>query len=279
MGAAAGLADAFWRALAASLHPRVLLWSLLPLLITGLLAGTLGYLFWQDATDAVAERLSSWGLVGPALGWLDASGGQALRLFLVPLIVVALTVPVLVVLTLVVVAWLLGPRLVARVAERRCPQLERRGSASFWPGFAHSLGAALVALLALLVTLPLWLVPPLAFVLPPLIWGWLNAKVMAYDALAAHASAEERQLILREHRGPLLLIGIVTAATGAAPALLWAFSAATLVLAPILIVVSVWVYTLVFIGASLWFAHYALAALQVLRHAPSVAHPPLEMTP
>jgi hypothetical protein len=277
MNAARDLNDAFWRALAASLHPRVLLWSLLPLLLTGLLAGVLGYAYWQDATDAVAEMLSSWDLVGPALGWLDASGGQALRLFIVPLIVVALTVPVLVVLTLVVVAWLLGPRLVARVAERRHPLLERRGTGSFWPGFVHSLGAVLLALLALLLTLPLWLVPPLAFVLPPLIWGWLNAKVMAYDALAVHASADERQLILREHRGPLLLIGIATAAAGAAPALLWAFSAATLVLAPILIVVSVWVYTLVFIGASLWFAHYALAALQALRSAREPAAAALDL--
>lgn len=259
------LNDAFWRALATSLNPAVLLWSLLPLLVSGVLAAALGYAFWQDATDAVAEGLSSWGLVGPALGWLDASGGQALRLFLVPLIVVALTVPVLVLLTLLIVAWLLGPRLVARVAQRRFPQLERRGTASWWPSLVHSLLATLVALLALVVTLPLWLLPPLAFVVPPLIWGGLNAKVMAYDALAAHASADERQRILREHRWPLLWIGIATAAAGAVPALLWAFSATTLVLAPILVVVSVWVYTLVFIGASLWFAHYALAALQALR--------------
>jgi hypothetical protein len=124
-----------------------------------------------------------------------------------------------------------------------------------------------IALLALIVTLPLWLVPPMALLLPPLIWGWLNAKVMAYDALAAHASAEERKTLLREHRWPLLAIGIATAAAGAAPALLWAFSAATLVLAPILVVVSVWVYTLVFIGSSLWFAHYVLAALQAMRRA------------
>jgi hypothetical protein len=275
------LGDAFWRALASSLRPRVWLLSVLPLLLSGVLAGTLGYAFWQDATDAVAEFLSSWGLVGPALGWLDAVGGQALRLFLVPLIVVALTLPVLVVLTLLMVAWLLGPRLVAMVAERRFARLERRGTGSLWPALAHSVGVTLIALVALLVTLPLWLVPPLALLLPPLIWGWLNAKVMAFDALAVHASADERKAVLREHRWPLLVIGIACAAAGTAPSLLWAFSAATLVLAPVLIVVSVWVYTLVFIGASLWFAHYALAALQNLRHsregALSAAPAPLDL--
>jgi Etoposide-induced protein 2.4 (EI24) len=261
------LNDAFWRALASCLRPRVMLLGLLPLLLSGVLAGALGYAYWQDATDAVAGFLSSWGLVGPALGWLDAAGGQALRLFLVPLIVVALALPVLVMLTLLIVAWLLGPRLVAMVAERRFPQLQRRGTSSLWPSLAHSLIATVIALIALVVTLPLWLVWPLALLLPTLIWGWLNAEVMAYDALAVHASADERRSLLRAHRWPLLLIGIASAAAGAAPALLWAFSAATLVLAPILIVVSVWIYTLVFIGASLWFAHYALAALQALRRA------------
>ena len=47
--------------------------------------------------------------------------------------------------------------------------------------------------------------------------------------------------------------------------LLWAASAMTLVFAPLLIVVSVWLYTLVFAFSALWFAHYALAALATLR--------------
>ena len=34
---------------------------------------------------------------------------------------------------------------------------------------------------------------------------------------------------------------------------------------PLLIVVSVWLYTLVFAFSSLWFAHYALATLHRLR--------------
>jgi hypothetical protein len=39
----------------------------------------------------------------------------------------------------------------------------------------------------------------------------------------------------------------------------------TLVLAPLLIAVSVWLYTLVFGFSALWFAHYALAALALMR--------------
>lgn len=268
MGTLRDLNDAFWRALASCLHPRVLGSSLGPLLLGGALAGLLGYACWQDATDAVAEFLQSWGLVGPALAWLDSAGGQALRLALVPLIVVVLTLPVLVMLTLLMVAWLLGPKLVAWVAARRFATLERRGTASCWPGLVRSLGATLIATFALVVTLPLWLVSPLAWLLPPLIWGVLTVKVMARYALAVHATPDERRAVLRAHRWPVLTIGVASVAAGAVPAWLWVFNATTLVLAPILIVLSVWIYTLVFIGAQLSLAHYALAALQAWRALP-----------
>ena len=107
--------------------------------------------------------------------------------------------------------------------------------------------------------------PPLVLVLPPLIWGWLTCKVMSVQALAAHASADERRQILRDKRWPLLAMGVVTGCLAAAPSLLWAFGAIAVVLAPLLALVSVWLYTLVFAFAALWFAHFALAALQQLR--------------
>ena len=113
--------------------------------------------------------------------------------------------------------------------------------------------------------MPLWFVPPLVLIVPPLIWGWLSCRVMGFDVLAEHASADERRAVLREHRWPLLAIGVVCGYLGAAPTLLWALGAAALIFAPVLVLVSVWLYTLVFAFAALWFAHYALAALQRLR--------------
>ena len=88
---------------------------------------------------------------------------------------------------------------------------------------------------------------------------------MSFDALAEHASRQERLALMRGHRLPLLGIGIVTGYLGAAPALVWAVSVVSLVFAPLLIVVSVWLYTLVFAFSALWFIHYALAALEALR--------------
>lgn len=257
--------DSFWRAAAYCLHPRVIWWSVVPLLVTGLLAGVLGYFFWESALMAVRERLDAWSLSASVLGWLAPVGGGGLRGFIAPLIVVALAVPVVVIVSLLMVALMMMPRLVDLVAQRRFPLLERRHGEPAWRGALVSLGATIVALLVLVVSTPLWLIPPLVLLLPPLIWGWLSYRVMSFDALAEHASRQERLALMRGHRLPLLGIGIVTGYLGAAPALVWAVSVVSLVFAPLLIVVSVWLYTLVFAFSALWFIHYALAALEALR--------------
>jgi hypothetical protein len=41
-------------------------------------------------------------------------------------------------------------------------------------------------------------------------------------------------------------------------------------LAPLLVPVAIWIYTLVFAFSSLWFAHYTLAALQKMRATAAV---------
>jgi hypothetical protein len=249
-------------------HPRVVLWSLLPLLLAAALVLALGWLYWEAAVAAVRDGLEQWALMALMLQWLEAVGLASLRAVIAPLIVVALAVPAVVLASLLLVAWSMTPALVALVAARRFPALQRRGSgAAWWQGLAWSIGCTLVALVALALSVPLWLVPPLALVLPALIWGWLAARIFGFDALAAHASADERRRVLHAQRWPLLAMGVATGLLGTAPSLLWAVGAVALIFAPVLALVSVWMYTLVFALGSLWFAHFTLAQLQRLREA------------
>lgn len=265
------LLDSFWRAAAYLLLPRVIGLSLLPLLLAVGATVGLGALFWTDALAAVRDALEHWSLVDAMLKWLESTLGAQFRVMLAPVIVVALAVPVIVVASLLLVAWLMTPAIVTAVHERRFPALQRRHGAAVWQGVLWSLGCTAVALLALLVTAPLWLIPPLVLIVPPLIWGWLTKQVMGFDVLSDHASADERRALVAEHRWQLLLIGVVTGYLGAAPSLIWAMGAATLIFAPLLIAVSVWLYTLVFAFSSLWFAHYALAALHLKRQVEASA--------
>jgi hypothetical protein len=259
------LLDAFWRAAAYCLHPRVIVLSLAPLLLAGGMTLALGYVFWEPAVAGMRATLEGWSLIDALLKWLEGFGGSGLRALIAPLVIVALALPVIVVLSLLLVALFMAPALVALVAKRRFADLEPRRGAALWQSVLWSLGCTLLALLALVLSIPLWFVPPLVLIVPPLIWGWLTYRVMAFDVLAEHASVDERRTILREHRWPLLAIGVITGYLGAAPTLLWALGAAALIFAPLLVLVSVWAYTLVFAFAALWFAHYALAALQQLR--------------
>ena len=69
---------------------------------------------------------------------------------------------------------------------------------------------------------------------------------------------------------------------GAAPSVIWASGAMFVAMAPILVPVAIWVYTLVFAFSSLWFTHYALSALQQLRargDAPAGGAPIASATP
>ena len=270
------MVDSFWRAAAYCLHPRVILLSLLPLLVSVAAVLGLGWLYWELAVAGVRAWLEQWSLVLSFLQWLESVGAAGFNAVLAPLIVVALAVPVIVVASLLLVAWLMTPALVNLVASRRFETLERKRGAGWLSAALWSIGYMLFALLLLVLSLPLWFIPPLVLVLPPLIWGWLTYKVMSFDVLADHASADERKQLMRDKHWPLLAIGIITGYLGAAPSLLWAVSAATLVFAPVLVVLSVWLYTLVFAFAALWFAHFGLSALQSLRQqaAPDVVAEP-----
>lgn len=260
-----GLFDAFWRAAAYCLHPRVILLSVAPVLLAGGLVLGMGWLYWEAAVDAVQTALSYWTLADAALQWLDNAGFGSVRALVAPLVIVIVAAPLVVLLSLLLVAILMTPSIVDLVVRRRFPALEARHGANGWQTTAWSLWITLVALLAMAVTLPLWLLPLLGLLLPPLIWGWASGRIFAFEVLAEHASAEERRTLLRLHRGPLLVMGVIAGFMGAVPALVGTAGVLALVLAPLLLVVSVWLYTLVFAFASAWFAHYTLAALQQLR--------------
>ena len=253
--------DAFWRAAVYCLHPRVIALSFLPLVLMVALSFALGYFFWEQAVAGVTAGLHSNEWIAMALGWLDSMGAGALRGVVGPLVVLALATPVVVVVSMLLVALLMTPALVSLVAERRFPLLERKHGASWLGSLGWSFLSTLWALLAMVASLPLWLIPPLAMVLPPLIWGWLTHRVFAYDALADHASAEERRRLLVQHRAPLLLMGVLSGFLGGLPSVLWASGAVFVAMAPVLVPVAIWIYTLVFAFSSLWFTHFVLAAL------------------
>lgn len=259
------LLDSFWRAMAYCLHRRVIAWSLFPLVLMAVLVWALGYFFWAPAVLKVQQLLDGVGWLHSLWLWLQGHGvGYASELVASVLVVLGST-PIVVVVSLLLVSLFMTPALTSWVAQRRFPELEKKHGGGTVASITWSGGSTLIALIALLVTLPLWFMPPLMLVLTPLIWGWLTYRVMAFDALAEHASKQERRSLFTRNRMALILIGVICGYLGAAPGIVWASGLVFIAAFWILVPIAIWIYALVFAFSSLWFAHYCLAALQQMR--------------
>ena len=102
------LLDAFWRAAAYCLHPRVIFLSLLPLVLMGLVAAGVGYWLWSPLVESVRSGLDSAAGVSTLLAWFEGLGLVGLKAVLAPLLVVLVVTPVVVVVSLLVAALVLA---------------------------------------------------------------------------------------------------------------------------------------------------------------------------
>jgi hypothetical protein len=267
---------AFGRALLSQLHFRMLMLTVMPFILSVALWGILLWLGLQPMIDWLQAYFADNGgfrVAGDVLGWF---GLGAIKTVLVPLIAMWVLLPLMILTALVFVGTMAMPAIVRHVGNRVYPELERRKGGSVWGGLWVASSSFIVFAVLWLLTLPLSMFPPLTFVIQPALWGWLTYRVMAYDALAEHASAQECKEILRRHRWPLFVIGAITGAMGAAPTLLWLGGALSVIFFPVLAAGAIWLYVLVFVFTGLWFQHYCLEALagyRAIASAPPVPSP------
>ena len=256
----------FGLALVGTMHPRMLWLSLRPFLIVSILWGGLIWLTWTPALEMLSIFLTtsiftSW--IQDGLIW---AGFENARAWIAPLFFVMLMIPLISISLLVFIAFTTVPTIVKVVTRQHAyKDLERKQGGGFFGSLIYTIWSALICLALVMLTLPVWWVPPLVAVLPPLLWGWLTMRLMSYDVLAQHATAQERDTLLHQHRWALLAMGIFSGMLGAVPTFFWATSALALVLFPIVSFVALWIYSLIFVFAALWFTHYLLEALKELR--------------
>ena len=189
-------------------HPRMLWLMIWPMLVALAIWGTAALLWWGRLALWIAELLRQW--AEPALGWVPFDLGTAATI-IANLMLLLLFVP-LVYLTALVILGVFGmQKMVDRVAARSFPALERRRGG----GTAGSVLNGVVAMSGLaamfIVSLPLWLVPPLGPIVLLAILSWVNQRLLRYDALAEHADGAEMARIFRDRRGALHLLGFLLA--------------------------------------------------------------------
>jgi hypothetical protein len=189
-------------------HPRMLWLMAWPMLVSLAIWGTAALFLWTKLALWLAGVLKPW--VEPALGYVRLDFGDA-TLIAANVILFLLFVP-LVYLTALFILGVFGmQKMVDYVAERSFPQLERRRGG----GAVGSVGNGLIALFGVIglfiVSIPLWILPPLWPLIPLAILSWVNQRLLRYDALAEHADREEMARLFRERRGGLYALGIMLA--------------------------------------------------------------------
>ncbi len=224
-------------------HPRMLWLMIWPMLIALAAWGTVLWFTGAHAVAMLAGWMQEWIQSGTFFIRWDLGGAIT---FAAKILVFLMFVPLVWLTALLILSTFGMPAMVEHVASRRFPQLARRrgGSiaGSIWNGVV-----ALAGLIGLgLISIPFWLVPPLWPLIPVFIMGWLNQRVLRYDALAEHATGDEMQRLFAERRGALFWMGAILALLAYVPLVGFA--------APVLF--------------GLAFIHLLLGELQALREAP-----------
>ncbi len=194
--------------LANLLHPRMLWLMLWPMLVAAGFWGAVAFALWARTALWLAGMFQQW--LESASAFLSIDFGTA-ALFLANFLLVILFVPLVFLSALVILSIFGMQQMVDYVTGRSYPDLVKRRTGGLL-GSSWNACAALIGMAALgLLSLPLWLVPPLWPLIPVVIFAWVNQRLLRYDALAEHADPDEMRQIFRERRGPLYAMGLLLA--------------------------------------------------------------------
>ncbi|UCE32692.1 MAG: EI24 domain-containing protein [Burkholderiales bacterium] len=219
---------------------------MLALLVVPFLAAVLlwlltAWLFWDPVLAWLhAALFEGDGWIASGLSWLTGSGLPALGETLPVLIALLVLVPLMVASGVVLVAVIAMPIVMRHLGARDYADVAASGSLGLGTSLWNGLTSIVLFALGYLLTLPLWLIPPLALVLPWLWWSWLTARVMRIDALLEHARPEEREALIAAHRGRFFVLALVVSALNFFP--------------PFMLIAPVF--------SALAFGHFALQALR-----------------
>ena len=194
------------------------MWHLIwPGLLSLGLWALLAAIFWGSLVGGVMGWLEGWEWLG---GWMsDSELGAGFIMVLVHIVIALLILPLVYVTAALIVAGVALPMMLERIAETDYGMLEQRRGGTQLGSVTNAVTAGAIFVGALIVSLPLWLVPGLGIVIPLLLTAWLNRRAFRYDALMYHGDREEMKRIPEQNASGLMILGVGCAALGYVPLL------------------------------------------------------------
>jgi CysZ protein len=187
-------------------HPIILMILLVPMLVALAIWSGVGWAYWDTWTSAVQTAAVDHTTFTWAANWDLAR----LASWIAAVVVLAMLAPVVIITALLIATVFAMPVLVRHVGKSDYPNLELRHGGTVIGSIWNALAAIFLFALLWIVTLPLWLLGPLAVLLPLLLSAYLNQRLFRYDALSDHADAAEMKQIFEFAGGRLFLLGLLT---------------------------------------------------------------------
>lgn len=212
-----GVGRAFGRAMVSQLQPRMLLALLLPFGAALIAMLFFARFLWGPVSDWLDLFVTQSELMTDMDSWMAGIGLFSLTVYLVHILVFVIMVTVGSSIGLLIAAVLVMPMVVGHVARTDYPQLERRGSQVFMSSLINSLKVGAIFIVGWVVTLPFWLIPPVAVLLHIFWWAYAFTHMLRFDALVEHATLAERAQVIAGTRGGAWLIGVICAAINLFP--------------------------------------------------------------
>lgn len=238
---------AFKRALVSQMHPKMLAALFLPFIVAALGAIVLLWVLWTPLTNFMNEQASTWEFVNSMDQWMVEAGLFSLKVYLTPLLAIGLLLPMAGILGIVIAAIFVMPIVLQHIGKRDYPDVMRQGQHATAVGAWNAVLVGTIFVVGWVVTMPLWLFPPFAVLLPMFWWAYAFNRMLRVDALVEHATGPERRLLWRRHNGKYWLIGLLMALINFFP--------------------PAWLLLPVF--SALVFGHFSLEALRQLRSTSS----------
>lgn len=179
---------AFGRAIVSQLHPKMLALLLVPFVLAIVFWAATAYWLWAPLTGWLHGWLFGGGWLSSLDAWADARGFSGLSQWAVALLALLIVAPVMFATAVVLIAVFAMPLVIRHLGNGAYGDVARQGSMAIAPSAWNAVSSTLLFAVGYLVSLPLWLIPPLALVVPWLWWSWLTARVMRFDSLVEHAS-------------------------------------------------------------------------------------------
>jgi hypothetical protein len=239
----ASVSQAFWRAARSQLHPSMIFALFLPVIVTIVLFSILLWFGFAPLNEWLIAQFDQSVISTYADPWVGVAGLLWFKSWLIPFISLFMLLPLAGIAGLAVAAVWIMPWVLSHLSTRNYPDVQARGRHATLLSVWNAIWVSLVFLLGWLITLPLWLIPPLGLILSVFWWTFAFTKMMRIDSLVDHASPAELKAILHERSRSFWIIGLICALANLFP--------------------PAWIFLPVFSG--LVFAHYSFQAIRDLR--------------